>query len=350
MGGDSDYALIESPFPIWKAGTVHLGSERGCSSGTLSALIAYMNPSFRILVALSALVLSNFSTAASTQEPADPQLEFELNSSLALSFKAAALTILESIGEKQDQMGDFNITATLGQIQQVQWGTVEGFFDGSGKQRCTAENFIDLNGKPTVILSLPGLSQVSSKHHPLLALHEALGAIGYDDEDYQLTIALQFLSTDFDTYYPIFKKYLKDLKRTSTNRQYDTARGNFSTSPTKQILAKNRKSGTSTSVGSGGDFVALIAKYLFIQQLVLADSKLLEAALNLKFEPLWTSYIDSFQLSFTTEPGLVTVPSIKILAFATALGTDDPEFLDRLILGELEKITPAFLRQMGRPK
>jgi hypothetical protein len=181
--------------------------------------------------------------------------------------------------------GDFDIPALLADIATIKWnGNPYGFLAGSTDGRSGA---VYLFNKRTVILNLGRAPIEPIRTMPIAALHEALGGLGYLDENYERSLALYFLSlteveqkTIFSTHWPRVKA-LFEATLTTVPRHNESA-----------ILV----AGGATSVG-GGDGLALQAK---ANALVFANpicellhrtctdihARLLKAAVEINKDPL----------------------------------------------------------------
>lgn len=112
------------------------------------------------------------------------------------------------------------------------------------------------------ILLSDGLSFPAIK---ALVRHELLGACGYDDEHYQMSIGLHVFEYHPD-FFPIFRESFSadKLNRTEKNRAYDT----------KGLVLAG--SGTGTSVGGGGDGVALEILLTLVDTIAIAPKEALD--------------------------------------------------------------------------
>lgn len=148
--------------------------------------------------------------------------------------------------------GRLDLNRLLRELDTVNWGVQEyGFFGGSGGQRLTSIYLVE---ERLVIINLMSLQNMINKPVPMFAwaLHEGLGALGYPDENYEISVAIEFMSkniSEIQTRQELVRPQLQDMGRRSTrNRHYES-------------------SGGTTVVGGGGDAPIIELKSLLLERL-----------------------------------------------------------------------------------
>lgn len=151
------------------------------------------------------------------------------------------------IQQNKTKIGDLNIVQLKDEMKQVRWVENGGvFFAGSGETRTGAVYFVE---EKKVIVNTLRAPYEPLRTMPVAALHEALGALGYIDENYEISMVLAMNALTSEEQELIFSKKFVDkqssrlvgLKRRTTDAKY-------------------KSSGGGTSVGGGGDGVAVQAK------------------------------------------------------------------------------------------
>lgn len=132
------------------------------------------------------------------------------------------------------RVGDLDLRRLIRQLDTVEWRTQDMvFMIGSGRRITSVYNVEER----MVIINMLSLQNLVNQPVPMFgwALHEGLGALGYLDENYELTTSLQFLADNLavgQNHVPLIAPAL-NVGRTDRNRTY--------------------QSGGSTVVGGGGD-------------------------------------------------------------------------------------------------
>ncbi|MDO9181205.1 MAG: hypothetical protein Q7U04_02295 [Bacteriovorax sp.] len=148
------------------------------------------------------------------------------------------------------KIGKLDLEKLLSELDEVQWRFMEeGFLMGSGGVRFTG---IYIVKNKMVVINIPGLELLQKKPVPLTpwTLHEAMGALGYEDENYELSSVISFVAqTDEDTPIPVdfVKNKFSKIDRRQSDRTY--------------LLA-----GGATVIGGGGDAVLVQLKQLLLKQ------------------------------------------------------------------------------------
>lgn len=152
-----------------------------------------------------------------------------------------------------EKIGKLKLNKLLGELETVEWRTFElGFLSGSGGKRTTS---IYIVKDTMVVINMYALQNLVGKPVPLYswALHEALGALGYDDENYELSSSISFLANNKNegfenlTSIDFIKHNFNSVKKSKHEKTYLMAGG-------------------STVVGGGGDAVLIQLKQLLLQR------------------------------------------------------------------------------------
>ncbi len=194
-------------------------------------------------------LVSSDADAALSRPDSMPETE---NESLPLrifevpELKKEALQVPQKLKEYRKEMsryaeaaiGDLNLVTLIREISEIDFrGTKDGFFAGSGEQRMFS---IYRKKEKLIVVNFISYEQTPEDVRPYILLHEALGALGYQDEDYQLTSAA-FLILNANIH-PSFEQigisYFRSLDRNPIDLNYVD------------------KGGVS-STGGGGDHMAL---------------------------------------------------------------------------------------------
>ena len=143
------------------------------------------------------------------------------------------------------KIGDMNLIKLSKELETVEWRTFDlGFLGGSGGKRMTS---IYIVKDKMVVINTLSLQSLVGKPIKMFswALHEALGALGYDDENYELSSSISFLANNpshlNSTGVDYVQSHFLELKKSSTGRVYTL-------------------NGGSTVVGGGGDAIIIDLK------------------------------------------------------------------------------------------
>lgn len=168
-------------------------------------------------------------------------------------FRPLSKHIVEKIVKNgTTEVGDLNLVDLLDMLETVEWRTFDlGFLAGSGGKRQTSMYFVQ---DRMVVVNILALQNLVDKPISLYnwALHEALGALGYPDEFYDLTTALVFMaepnnhSVDRTKY---VESIFSDIKVTTTNHVYG-------------------REGGVTIIGGGGDAPLIDFKSKMIERFI----------------------------------------------------------------------------------
>jgi hypothetical protein len=152
-----------------------------------------------------------------------------------------------------EKIGKLSLSKLLKELDTVEWRTFEiGFLSGSGGKRTTS---IYMVKDRMVVINMIALQNLVGKPVPLYSwcLHEALGALGYDDENYEASSSISFLASNNDAGFENltsidFVKYNFDsFKRSKKEKFYQLAGG-------------------STVIGGGGDATLIQFKQLLLKR------------------------------------------------------------------------------------
>lgn len=191
----------------------------------------------RVLIASTVLLLG-LSASAST-----PSVRSDRAASRAL--EKIALALPEKLSARKiEKVGDLSISEVMKETKGLHWKVVQDvLFAGSGGRRASS---IFLTESRTVFINALYWRQTGAEVKPILLLHEALGAIGFDDEEYQLSLGLWLLSQNSRVSLSPEKTpwltHFADLRRSSRTPKYI------------------QLAGGATGVGGGGDQFELTLK------------------------------------------------------------------------------------------
>jgi hypothetical protein len=152
-----------------------------------------------------------------------------------------------------EKIGKLNLNKLLKELDTVEWRTFDlGFLTGSGGKRTTSIYLVKDN---MVVINMYALQNLVGKPIPLYSwsLHEALGALGYEDENYEVSSSISFLANNKSpgiedlTSIDFVKHNFDSFKRSKKERVYEM-------------------SGGSTVVGGGGDAALIQLKQLLLKR------------------------------------------------------------------------------------
>lgn len=155
-------------------------------------------------------------------------------------FRPLSKQIVQTVVDQgTTKVGKVDLVQLLAELDTVEWRTFDiGFLSGSGGKR---ETSIYLVQDRMVVVNMLALQNLVGQpvHINRWALHEALGALGYPDEVYDLTVSLTFMAGDVST-------MSFDARAKYTERSFSNARATTS----ERVYESN---GGTTIVGGGGD-------------------------------------------------------------------------------------------------
>lgn len=149
--------------------------------------------------------------------------------------KESSTVLIDELLKSETQIGKLNLADVRSQMNDIQWISQEDYQPPAHAEGRASANC--LYGQK-VVSSPMKLSELYDSSMDVLALHESLCALGYRDKDYDLSIGLSILSKSKDT--PNFNLMLEQMPA--------------------GIFGSSLEYG-GTSVGGGGDLVALTIKY-----------------------------------------------------------------------------------------
>jgi hypothetical protein len=230
------------------------------------------------------------------------------------------------IGQGVTQIGDFDLREFQEKAHKIRWATFSG----------TSDLNLDLVGNRRSAFFKTKTMEVRVSDHlptglkeslPLLELHEALGATGYNDQNYSLSTALQFLS-----------QLPKDSRRNQIIYSYD-----------KEIFGNAHMNssgdqGSGTSVGGGGDLTAIAVKYAVLKSVVKKYRNVSIAFLSqyplIGFEPFYEKNQQFVALRYHTRPGYELI-SVYVPALTWNRQASKRSALVNEVLGMITEIFPV---------
>ncbi len=136
-----------------------------------------------------------FSDRAEASFSGGTQANIEASSKLNSYFQNLALKIPRILlARKIEWVGELDLSELQREIKQVHWNLVTNkFVAGSGGRRASAIYIVE---KKAVFISRPAWEQISEETRAVASLHEALGALGYKEEEYTMSLGLQLLAQE----------------------------------------------------------------------------------------------------------------------------------------------------------
>lgn len=164
-----------------------------------------------------------------------------------------------------NDIGPINIDKFIKNAHKVSFEVLSGSFIASKGNRSSA---VQIQNR--LIISSFGLQNYSLNRIRDLLQHELLGALGFEDENYRLSIAISLLADQADS-----KKFLEENSffKEILNSTYrlNKKRMKYDTSLLGQELAA---SGGATGVGGGGDLSTIEIKNILIEAYSNLDGKI----------------------------------------------------------------------------
>ena len=149
------------------------------------------------------------------------------------------------------KIGKLDLKKLSKQLSTVEWRTFEvGFLIGSGGNRYTSVYVVK---DRMVIINLLSFENLQNQPVHLFswALHEGLGALGYNDENYEISSSISFLAENpqlgINSGIEYIEEHFQVIAKTKTDRRY-------------------AMSGGSTVVGGGGDAIIIEFKQLLLKR------------------------------------------------------------------------------------
>ncbi len=208
-------------------------------------------------------------------------------------------------------------------LGKIQWNLVRrALAAGSGGARGSAIYFVENH---TILLSAIYWRQTPPEIQPLVATHEAFGAMGYHDEEYNLTLGLWAAHQNFEVAKSLRDKGMPDFQNITTT--------------TKTPVYKE-SNGTGTGVGGGGDYFEIDMKVQFLKQVMQQKpSKNQLILLNkIRTAKFIVAYLDDPGVTF--QPGQIDISKkgdILQVHFSVVI-CFYPDKQEQIITNALEKI------------
>jgi hypothetical protein len=246
-----------------------------------------------------------------------------LSTQIALSagfedFKKSSTTILESLrSQGMSQAGNLDLEKVIEKTHATKWQPFQqGFFGGSGKHRTTAIYLVEEN---TILVSEMALKILSPDVYPLAALHEALGAQGYADENYELTLSLDQLSKVTPNQRALFERRLKNLTPTVNHNK----------------VYKHQDGGT--SVGGGGDGFGIELKSIVLSEALRQNfsEDTLDIIFATELEINWDSQAPQVTASKKADSWLIEISGFYWFMLNAAKNTDQKNAVAQQVLSIL---------------
>lgn len=162
------------------------------------------------------------------------------------------------------QVGEMDLGELLEDLDTVEWRTFDlGFLSGSGGKRQTSIYLVEQRMVVVNTLALQNLVETQVRLNSW-ALHEALGALGYDDENYQISTSLAFVAGDF-TLSSLGQP--NPAPNPSISNRADFVERTLSNVSRTNIERTYGREGGTTVVGGGGDAPILELKQRLMNRL-----------------------------------------------------------------------------------
>lgn len=231
-------------------------------------------------------------------------------------------------------VGKLNLKKLIKELDAVEWRSFElGFLSGSGGKRTTSIYMVE---KKMIAVNMYALQNLVGKPVPMYswALHESLGALGYSDENYEVSGSISFLanlsdSEDFELGARLVKAVFEEVTRTKKERLY--------------LLA-----GGSTVVGGGGDAEIIELKQKLLKKLLEllkrenfkeefmrnTITNLLKMPINFNLDRA-TTFDPNEGASFTFANGGLEINAIATVDYDVFYGE---MYLSKLLIAVLDKL------------
>lgn len=211
------------------------------------------------------------------------------------------------IANEVHEIGSLNMVDLKKELNQVEYALMPyGFLMGSGGRRSTSIYFVE---HKRVIINEMSLQQAVGRSNILAwTLHEAFGALGYLDENYELSLPLFFLSqakdsTEVESQIKIFSPLFQKIEKRTQEAHYSMEGG-------------------VTAVGGGGQIEIINFKQRLIEMTrewiefrngEIPDSKYEQIVRNILQVPM--EMIETND-GASIENGIILVPSL-LMSYAT---------------------------------
>jgi hypothetical protein len=172
------------------------------------------------------------------------------------------LRVFENAPEENFQ--GFHLPTLVRDLRTIDfYWNANGILSGSGGTRYSGVHTVS---NRRAILNVSTWKRTAEKQRPVLVLHEAIGALGYDDEDYALSLALEWHAKSLRQGKAGARAPFKVKTRQSDQEKFYVARG-----------------GGSSIVGGGGDNCEIYIKQLLADAFA-NEPALLQQALDARVE------------------------------------------------------------------
>lgn len=235
------------------------------------------------------------------------------------------------------QIGDFDVVRFQNEAQKIRWKLYSSQNPPRFAHGRRSAYYLSSSQEVFISDQIPrhmGDSMV------LLELHEAMGALGYKDQDYSLSVGLQLLSQMPQTRTRDF--VLKELGK-------NLFKGS-------QINSSAKVGGSGSSVGGGGDIIPLTIKYEVLQHLVEKGKTVTKEFLiefpKIAFEPLYDKREQFVGLLYKADPALKrSLDHEKITIYVPVFKWQKGSKSRRQVTNEIiDHVTSLFPAYPGTPK
>lgn len=205
------------------------------------------------------------------KQPSDHE---QLTSQNLITEQARANCVDNLLKHNIQKIGDISLVKLKEDLKSVRVHFSDSIEKGSGGLRETGVNY---PGSRKVFLN-PLTSEDRNKSWNVILLHESLGALGYSDENYEISTGVCWAATIAELNVkssaemaaflrsPIFKGF-KQVQMTTKLREYPAYRWVRDTKSKLRL-----EGGTATSTGGGGDiFAAQVKESMLLQNLAIQE-------------------------------------------------------------------------------
>ncbi len=174
-------------------------------------------------------------------------------------FKAISVKYVDDIlATGSTHIGELDLRVLKKELLEVKWHAIDGIFlAGSGGHRGAAVYVTSTKSVYVNILSVNNMVGSQVSFYPW-ALHEALGALGYKDENYELTSVISFIAETKSV-----------QNKNILQRRENIGAEIFSKNPSKRSsdVIYDTSEGGVTVIGGGGDFFTSYVKLELLKAL-----------------------------------------------------------------------------------
>jgi len=191
-------------------------------------------------------------------------------------------------------LGSLDLANLINKFKKLRWKlNHQGYLAGSSEQRIFA---VYLVKEKTIFVNEQALPLVPRDFLSVIALHEALGATGYFDENYEISLALYFASPQAEKFFG--RKLTHEISQALSHSPPSIQKRSG-----EALYA--HASGGGSSVGGGGDGTALFIKITILAyaRYWLEENHKLGRNLDLSFSELARRIVQSrFEMSYGALP------------------------------------------------